>query len=69
MKFFVCSVRDLLILLSILILRRKNNFDYFLRLDDLAYTRSGDKGNSCNIGVIARDEFFFLTLIVFEDYA
>ncbi|XP_052794703.1 uncharacterized protein LOC128227846 [Mya arenaria] len=24
------------------------------RLEDLAYTRSGDKGNSCNIGVIAR---------------
>ncbi|XP_019621533.1 PREDICTED: uncharacterized protein LOC109467868 [Branchiostoma belcheri] len=24
------------------------------RLEDLAYTRSGDKGNSCNIGVVAR---------------
>lgn len=24
------------------------------RLEELAYTRSGDKGNSCNIGVIAR---------------
>ena len=24
------------------------------RLQDLAYTRSGDKGNNCNIGVIAR---------------
>jgi len=26
-----------------------------IRLGDLAFTRSGDKGNSCNIGVIARD--------------
>ncbi|KAH3854593.1 hypothetical protein DPMN_097138 [Dreissena polymorpha] len=24
------------------------------RLEDLAYTRSGDKGNNCNIGVVAR---------------
>lgn len=29
------------------------NFNYTLQ--DLAYTRSGDKGNSANIGVIARD--------------
>jgi len=28
------------------------------RLEDLAYTRSGDKGNSCNIGVIARHPAF-----------
>jgi len=28
------------------------------RLNDLAYTRSGDKGNSCNIGVIARHPAF-----------
>jgi len=28
------------------------------RLDLLAYTRSGDKGDSCNIGVIARDPAF-----------
>ena len=26
-----------------------------IRLGDMAFTRSGDKGNSCNIGVIARD--------------
>lgn len=24
------------------------------RLEELAYTRSGDKGNSCNVGVVAR---------------
>eukprot|EP00092_Neocalanus_flemingeri_P016270 GFUD01017615.1.p1 GENE.GFUD01017615.1~~GFUD01017615.1.p1 ORF type:complete len:624 (+),score=164.39 GFUD01017615.1:135-2006(+) len=29
-----------------------------IRLEDLAFTRSGDKGNSCNIGVIARDPAF-----------
>lgn len=29
-----------------------------IKLTDLAYTRSGDKGNSCNIGVIARDPAF-----------
>merc|ERR1712038_650012 len=29
--------------------------DVEVRLEELAYTRSGDKGNSCNIGVIARD--------------
>lgn len=29
-----------------------------IRLGDLAFTRSGDKGNSCNIGVIARDPAF-----------
>jgi len=28
------------------------------RLSDLAYTRSGDKGNKCNIGVIARHPSF-----------
>jgi len=27
-------------------------------LEELAYTRSGDKGNSCNIGIIARDPAF-----------
>jgi hypothetical protein len=27
---------------------------YSYTLEDLAYARSGDKGNSCNIGVIAR---------------
>jgi len=29
-----------------------------IRLGELAFTRSGDKGNSCNIGVIARDPAF-----------
>ncbi|PVD34889.1 hypothetical protein C0Q70_06170 [Pomacea canaliculata] len=29
--------------------------DCVFRLEDLAYTRSGDKGNDANIGVIARD--------------
>ena len=28
------------------------------RLNDLAYTRSGDKGDSCNVGVIARHPAF-----------
>ena len=32
------------------LVRGENSF----RLNDLAFTRSGDKGNSCNIGVIAR---------------
>lgn len=32
--------------------------EHIYRLDDLAYTRSGDKGNSCNIGVIARHPAF-----------
>ncbi|XP_070553527.1 uncharacterized protein [Ptychodera flava] len=27
-------------------------------LGDLAYTRSGDKGNTCNIGVVARHPFY-----------
>ena len=31
----------------------RGSFD--IRLGDLAFPRSGDKGNSCNIGVIARD--------------
>ncbi|XP_054846474.1 uncharacterized protein LOC129337040 isoform X2 [Eublepharis macularius] len=29
------------------------------RLEDLAYTRSGDKGNSANIGVIARHSLYY----------
>jgi hypothetical protein len=37
--------------------------NFICRLDDLAYTRSGDKGNSCNIGVIARDRFFHVSLL------
>uniref|UniRef100_A0A8D0H716 Uncharacterized protein n=1 Tax=Sphenodon punctatus TaxID=8508 RepID=A0A8D0H716_SPHPU len=44
------------------------------RLEDLAYTRSGDKGNSANIGVIARHPLYFpylkktLTAQTIEDY-
>ncbi|KAG7236302.1 hypothetical protein INR49_001218 [Caranx melampygus] len=44
------------------------------RLEDLAFTRSGDKGNSANIGVIARHPLFFpylkkhLTSSVVEEY-
>ncbi|XP_056119560.1 uncharacterized protein LOC130096895 isoform X2 [Rhinichthys klamathensis goyatoka] len=44
------------------------------RLEDLAYTRSGDKGDSANIGVIARHPLYFpylkkfLTAEVVEQY-
>lgn len=44
------------------------------RLEELAFTRSGDKGDSANIGVIARHPLFFpylkkhLTSSVVEDY-
>ncbi|XP_072314982.1 uncharacterized protein [Eucyclogobius newberryi] len=44
------------------------------RLEELAYTRSGDKGDSANIGVIARHPLFFpylkkhLTPAVLEEY-
>ncbi|MED6239274.1 hypothetical protein ATANTOWER_004279, partial [Ataeniobius toweri] len=44
------------------------------RLEDLAYARSGDKGDSANIGVIARHPLYFpylkkhLTSSVVEDY-
>ncbi|XP_055361007.1 uncharacterized protein LOC114850373 isoform X2 [Betta splendens] len=44
------------------------------RLEELAYTRSGDKGDSANIGVIARHPLFFpylkkhLTSSVVEQY-
>lgn len=44
------------------------------RLEDLAFTRSGDKGDSANIGVVARHPLFFpylkkhLTSSVVEDY-
>nr|XP_023961995.1 uncharacterized protein LOC101931777 isoform X2 [Chrysemys picta bellii] len=43
-------------------------------LEDLAYTRSGDKGNSANIGVIARHPLYYpylkktLTAQALEDY-
>lgn len=33
------------------------------RLGDIAYARSGDKGNSANIGVIARDPAHYQTLV------
>ena len=35
---------------------QSGNFTF--RLEDLAHTRSGDKGNNCNIGVIARHPSF-----------
>ncbi|KAM8970633.1 uncharacterized protein ACOB8E_004674 [Sarcophilus harrisii] len=44
------------------------------RLEDLAYTRSGDKGNSANIGVVARHPLYYpylkkiLTAQAIEDY-
>lgn len=44
------------------------------RLEELAYTRSGDKGDSANIGVVARHPLFFpylkkhLTASVVEEY-
>ncbi|XP_029283341.1 uncharacterized protein LOC115005596 isoform X2 [Cottoperca gobio] len=44
------------------------------RLEELAYTRSGDKGDSANVGVIARHPLFFpylkkhLTSSVVEEY-
>nr|XP_008110152.1 PREDICTED: uncharacterized protein LOC103279026 isoform X1 [Anolis carolinensis] len=44
------------------------------RLEELAYTRSGDKGNSANIGVIARHPLYYpylkkiLTARAIEDY-
>ena len=34
-----------------------------LRLGDLATCRSGDKGNHANIGVVARDEAAYATLL------
>ncbi|XP_068961690.1 uncharacterized protein [Petaurus breviceps papuanus] len=44
------------------------------RLEDLAYTRSGDKGNSANIGIVARHPLYYpylkkiLTAQAIEDY-
>ncbi|XP_062311707.1 uncharacterized protein LOC134016350 [Osmerus eperlanus] len=44
------------------------------RVEDLAYTRSGDKGDSANIGVIARHPLFFpylkkhLTVAVVQEH-
>lgn len=33
-----------------------------IQLIEIAHARSGDKGNHCNIGLIARDEKFYPTL-------
>ncbi|XP_029468644.1 uncharacterized protein LOC115097169 [Rhinatrema bivittatum] len=50
------------------------NGPYSYRLEELAYTRSGDKGNSANIGVIARHPLYYpylkraLTAQVIEEY-
>src|SRR5690349_459457 len=33
-----------------------------MKLSDLAHTRSGDKGDTCNIGVIAYNQQAYLTL-------
>ncbi len=33
-----------------------------VRLGDIAHTRSGDKGDTCNIGVIARDPRYYPVL-------
>ncbi|XP_068134994.1 uncharacterized protein [Hyperolius riggenbachi] len=47
---------------------------YSYRLEDLAYTRSGDKGNIANIGVVARHPLYYpylmraLTSQVVEEY-
>ncbi|XP_053559737.1 uncharacterized protein LOC128650086 [Bombina bombina] len=47
---------------------------YSYRLEELAYTRSGDKGNNANIGVVARHPLYYpylkraLTAQVVEDY-
>lgn len=47
---------------------------FTFRLEDLAYTRSGDKGNSANIGVIARHPLYYpyikraLTAQAIEEY-
>ncbi|KAM9329241.1 uncharacterized protein PAF06_000578 [Gastrophryne carolinensis] len=47
---------------------------YSYRLEDLAYTRSGDKGNTANIGVIARHPLYYpylqraLSAQVVEEY-
>ncbi|MBS1857009.1 MAG: hypothetical protein JST11_16690 [Acidobacteria bacterium] len=34
-----------------------------IRLGEIAHTRSGDKGDTCNIGVIARDERHYPVLV------
>ena len=34
-----------------------------VRLADIAQTRSGDKGDTCNIGVIARDQRYYPALV------
>ena len=34
-----------------------------VRLAEIAHTRSGDKGDTCNIGVIAREERYYPALV------
>jgi hypothetical protein len=34
-----------------------------IRLGEIAHTRSGDKGDTCNIGVIARDQRLYPVLV------
>src|SRR5512143_2293465 len=34
-----------------------------VRLSEIAHTRSGDKGDTCNIGVIANEDRFYPTLV------
>ena len=34
-----------------------------VRLGDIAHTRSGDKGDTCNVGVIANDERSYPVLV------
>lgn len=36
---------------------------YSYRLEELAFTRSGDKGDSCNIGVVARSPSLYPYLL------
>lgn len=34
-----------------------------VQLSEIAHTRSGDKGDTCNIGVIAREDRFYPALV------
>lgn len=34
-----------------------------VRLSEIAHTRSGDKGDTCNVGVIANEERYYQTLV------
>lgn len=37
--------------------------EYICRIEELAYTRSGDKGNHCNIGVVSRTPSIYPVLL------